>query len=208
MTDRIEELTQKIYNEGVVKAKDEAEELIASAKAKADEIIQTAQKEQEKIVHNANKKAEEIKRKNEAEMQLAARQFISTLKQKTTTLITAAQIDKSVTEAFNDVAFIQNMILTILKNWDPTDMGSLDLKVILPQKDEKELTAFFESKAREAMNKGVEINFDSKQKSGFKIGPKNGSYILSFTDEDFENYFKQYFKDRTKELLFHSGEKE
>jgi len=208
MTDRIEELTRKIYNEGVVKAKDEAGEIIGAAKAKADDIILAAKKEQEKIIQNANKKAEEIRQKNEAEIQLAARQFTSTLKQKITGLITTAQTDKSIKDAFNDIEFIQNMILTILKNWDPTDSGRLDLKVLLPQKEEKRMTAFFDSKARETMNKGVEVSFDSKQKSGFKIGPKDDSYILSFTDEDFENYFKQYFKDSTKELLFHAAEKD
>ena len=58
------------------------------------------------------------------------------------------------------------------------------------------------SVAKEQLDAGLEINFDSKIKSGFKIGPADGSYQISFTDSDFENYFVNYLKDRTKKLIF------
>ena len=82
------------------------------------------------------------------------------------------------------------------------------MHLLLPPDDQKELTAFLQKKASEAMNKGIEISFDSKLKSGFRIGPKDGSYLISFTAQDFENYFKLYFKDGTKKLLFDAVETE
>lgn len=44
MTDKILEITEKIYNEGVIKAKEDAEQIIAEAKSKAHEIIEAAKK--------------------------------------------------------------------------------------------------------------------------------------------------------------------
>ena len=41
------------------------------------------------------------------------------------------------------------------------------------------------------MDKSVVVNFDPEIESGFKIGPKDGGYIISFTDEDFMNYFNR-----------------
>ncbi len=202
MTDRIEKITQKIYNEGVIKAKDESNQIIAEAKAKAEEIIKSAKKEHEQLIQEAQRKAAEMKKKTEAEIQLAARQFTSTLKQKITNLISKSQVDGPIKEAFSEVKFIQKMILTILENWRPDQANVPDLSVILPEKTKKEMASLMDEKANKTMNKGVELNFDSKLKAGFKIGPKDGSYIISFTDEDFENYFKTYFKDRTKKLLF------
>ena len=64
MTDRIEEITQKIYNEGITKAKDDADQLIAEAQEKADAIIRSAKKKQEEIIHDAQKQAAK-KTKNE-----------------------------------------------------------------------------------------------------------------------------------------------
>jgi V/A-type H+-transporting ATPase subunit E len=39
-------------------------------------------------------------------------------------------------------------------------------------------------------------------KSGFKVGPADGSYVISFTDEDFNNFFKAYLRPKSTELLF------
>jgi V/A-type H+-transporting ATPase subunit E len=41
-------------------------------------------------------------------------------------------------------------------------------------------------------------------KKGFEIAPVDGTYKLSFSDEDFANLFKTYLRPRTKELLFES----
>lgn len=202
MTDRIEEITLKIYNEGITKAKSDADKLIAEAKEKAEAILLSAKETQEEIIHNAKIKAEEEKKRNEAELQLAARQFISELKQQITSLISLAQIEAPVNDAFNDSDFIKNIILTLIEKWDPNSRENIDLHLLLSPDNQKELSAFLQSKATDAMNKGVEFSVDPKLKSGFRIGPKDGSYLISFTAQDFTNYFKQYFKDGTKKLLF------
>lgn len=208
MTDRIEEITQKIYNEGITKAKDDADQLIAEAREKADVIIRSAKLKQKEIIRDAQNKVEEIKKRTEAELQLAARQFISQLKQQITTLISTAQITSPVKEAFNDSDFIKRIIITLIEKWDPKTDKSMDLQLFLPPDDQKELTAFLQKKVTDAMNEGIEISVDPRLKSGFRIGPKDGGYLISFTAQDFANYFKQYFKDGTKKLLFDAVETE
>jgi len=73
---------------------------------------------------------------------------------------------------------------------------------LLPEKDEKELNTFFNTKAKKYLDGGLEIKKKKKIRTGFKIGPKDGSYLISFTDTDFENYFKNYLKPRTIKLLY------
>lgn len=204
MTSRLEEITQKIYNDGVVKAQSDADQIIADAKNRADKIIKAAKKEHQEIIHNAEKAAMEIQKTSQAELQLSAQQFTSNLKQQITSLVTSSQVDGYIKEAFSEVEFIQRMILTILKNWNPAGDESMQLKLLLPEKEQEEFTAFFKKKTNAVLTRGVNISFDSALTNGFKIGPQNGSYIISFTDKDFENYFKRYFKDRTKDLLFGS----
>lgn len=208
MTDKIQEITQKIYNEGVIKAKEDADKIIADAKIKAEAILLSAKKMQEEIIDKAQKQAEEIKRKTNTEMQLAARQFTSKLKQNITGVISTSQVDGTIRDAVNDIDFIKNIIQIIVSNWKPEKSEDLNIKLLLPEKNEKAFTAFFDSKINETLNKGVEVKFDSKLDTGFQIGPHDGSYILSFTDKDFENYFKSYFKERTKKLLFDSEQQE
>jgi V/A-type H+-transporting ATPase subunit E len=202
MTKKILELTQKIYNEGVEKAKKEAEQIIANAKKEADSIINAAKNKEKDSIEQAEKQAVEIKKNADSEIRLAARQFISNLKQQITGLITTAQVEVPVKDAFKDEKFVKNIILTVIKNWNPQKPEELNISLLLPQKEEKELTDFFNNKAKELLDSGLEINFEPNIKSGFKIGPKDGSYYISFTDKDFENYFKSYLKDRTRKMIF------
>lgn len=202
MTNKILELTEKIYNEGVVKAKVEADQIIADAKKEAGEIIKSAKKQELEILEQAKIQAAEFKKNTNSEIQLAARQFMSKFKQQIANLVTVAQVEPPVKEAFKDIEFVKNIILTVVQNWNPQKPEELNLTILLPEKDEKEFSDFFETKAISALNQGIDIQFDAKTTDGFKIGPQNGSYIISFTDKDFENYFKGYIKDRTKKLLF------
>ncbi|MCE4565079.1 V-type ATP synthase subunit E [Maribellus sp. CM-23] len=205
MADRIEEITQKIYNEGVVKAKEDARIIISEATSKATEILNEAKRQEAEMIRKAQQNAEEIKKKTEVELQLAARQFISALKQKINGLITTQQTENQIKEDFKDLAFIKEMILTAVQNWKQDD--DADLLVLLPEKKRKELAAFFDAKAMEVMNKSVEVRFDPQIESGFRISPKDGTYFISFTDKDFINYFKRYLRERTQQLLFDSFEK-
>jgi len=205
-TEKIQEITEKIYNEGIVKAKSDAEQIIAGAKKEAEEIIRSASKEKKRLIEEANRNAGEILRKTESEMSLAARQFVSNLKQQITGIITARQISPGVESALRNKNLVKEVILTLVKNWNPQNPEENDIKVLLPMDMANELAGYFESKAIEELNKKVEIHPDPGIKSGFKAGPADGRYILSFTDADFENYLKKYFKERTWKLLFGAGE--
>ena len=202
MTKKILELTEKIYNEGIEKAKKEADVIIANAKREADNIINASKNKEKEIAEQAQKQANELKKNADSEIRLAARKFISNLKQQITGLITTAQVEVPIKDAFKDKEFVKNIILTIIKNWNPQKPEELDINLLLPQKEEKEFTDFFNNKAKELLDSGLEINFEPNIKSGFKIGPKDGSYYISFTDKDFENYFINYLKDRTKKMIF------
>ena len=83
---------------------------------------------------------------------------------------------------------------------------SNDSSIIIEEDDYYKLRKYFKSKARRLLKSGLELTFDEKLKSGFKIGPKDGSYKRSFTDKDFENFFMSYLRPRTIELLYGKGE--
>ncbi len=200
MHTKLQELTDKIYNEGIQKANDEAEAILAKAKKEAEEIVANGNAEAEKTIKNAEKKAEEINRNMQSEMKLSSAQALSALKQQVSGLITLNVVEPSMKEVFSDVKYLQNVIQTVVKGWVKT--GDFDLNVILPTKEQKELETFFKNSLATEMNKGVKVSFDNSLVSGFKIGPKDGSYIISFTEEDFNNFFKAYLRPKTVELLF------
>lgn len=202
MENKLQELTEKIYSEGIEKANKEAEEIRQKAEKEAEEIEKKAKKEAGKIVEKAKQEAEEAKRKLDSELKLAATQALTALKQKITGLITSKVVDEPVEKALNDKAFLQKIIEIALKNWNPGKSGNLDVSLLLPEEDEEKLGNYFTSKENEYLKKGLEVRFDDRMKSGFMIGPKDGSFKISFTEENFKNFFKAYLRSATIELLY------
>ncbi len=202
MADKLQEITEKIYNEGVVKARGDAEKIKEEAKTEAEKIIGAAKKQAAEIINKAKSEAGELKSNAESEMKLAARQFISQLKQQVTDLVSAQQVDLPVREAFSDNEFVKKIILTIVENWKSDEPGKMDVKVLVPKNELNDLTNMLNTRATEAMKNGLDISVDTKLKAGFKIGPKDDRFVIRFTDADFENYFKAYFKEKTQKLLF------
>lgn len=203
MNSKIQQLTETIYNEGVQKANEEAEAILKAAREKAAGIEKEAQKKAEKLVVEAEEKAQELKKQVDSEIKMTLNQAVSAMKQEITSLITMKVIQPSVKELFSDKDYLQKLISSVVKGW--MEKESFDVKVILPEQERNQLEGFFKNNLADEMNKGLEVSFAQNMKSGFKIGPADGSYLISFTDEDFTNFLKAYLRPKTSQLLFEEG---
>ena len=201
MEKKLQELTEKIYSEGIEKANAEASNMINSAKKTADDLIAKAKKEAELITSEAKKKADEIVRNGQSEMKLAVSQSLSEVKQKITEIITSKVVSATVTPAVSDKDFMKKIIETSVKNFFADPSKGMDLEVSLPAGQKNELDNYLKMNAKSLLNGELKIVFDDNTGTGFKIGPADGSYKLSFTDKDFENFFKKYMRPKTVELL-------
>jgi V/A-type H+-transporting ATPase subunit E len=204
MENKLQELTEKIYQEGLNKGNEEAEKITGNARKEADEIIKKAKNEAEQIIQDAEKKAKELKENAESELKLSSRQAVNSLKQQITDLISGKILDQPVTETFKDQDFVKKLIETLVNKWNPADEEAL--QVILPADKEKEMEKFISSSSNNTLKKGVKLVFDEETGSGFQIGPADGSYKISFTDEDFNAFFKDYLRPRLTGLLFEEKE--
>lgn len=201
MEAKLQELTKKIYKEGVEKAKVEADDILKSANEKSEQIITDAQKEAENIIDKAKRETSQLKDKVLSELELAGNQSITSLKQKITNLLSTNSLNEDIKKVTSDNNFIKDIIKEIVNKWT-SDSKKMDINLILPEKNKDELIKFYKGKSKEILDKGVELKFENRMDGGFKIGPKDGSFILSFTDKDFENFFASFLKPKTKEILF------
>ncbi len=201
MDDKLNLITQKLYNEGVEKARAEAEQILQQAKEEADKIVSDSKAEALNIISFANKEAEDIKNKTIAELKLSGGQAISALKHDVTELISDMIATKATKESFDDNEFIKKLILAVVEKWNEKE-GSLDLDVILSGELRETTEQYFASEQKALLDKGIEIKAGSDEVKGFVIQPKNGSYQINFTDEVFVDFFRSYLRVFTRELLF------
>ena len=198
--DKLQELTQRLYNEVRSKGKEEGEAILAKAKADAQAIVEKAQQEAAAILEKAKKDAEDYRIKVEGDVKMAATQSIQATKASVENLIVAKAVDAPVKAALEDVTFVKEIITAIAQRFSAQE--STDLALVLPEKLQKELEPFVNSELAKTIGKGVEASFSKKLTGGFKIGPKDGSYFISLTDESFQELIGQYMRPATKKILF------
>lgn len=202
MENKLQELTEKIYSNGIEKAKQEAAIILENARKEAAELIRNAKAEAIIIKENAEKESAELKLKTESELKLSSKQVISSIKSQVTSLLTNNLLAGDIEKALGEPAFLKSVIELMVQKWQPDDAGSIDLQVILPENKKEAFEQVIKSKINHLLSKGLTVDFDSQFKSGFKITPADKSYIINFTAEDFDNFFKSYLRDKTAGLLY------
>lgn len=202
MQNKLQELTDKLYNEGLSKGKQQAEQLLAEAEAKAGKIVQDAQAQADQILSKARKDADDLKTKVVADVKMASTQSISALKQQIEKTLMAKVVGSAVKDALQDANFVKPLIETVIKSFNAADIAPAGLDVILPESMKQTLGKALESGLAKELKSSVNIDYAKNIAGGFKIAPKDGGYFISFADGDFEKMFSEYLRPAAKKILF------
>jgi V/A-type H+-transporting ATPase subunit E len=194
--DKIQELTSKLYSEGVEKGKQEAEKIIAEANAQRKQILDEATAKAQEIIAAAEKQSAEMRSHTEAELKLFAAQAIEALKTEITNLITDKLVSDNVKAALQDQTFIQKIIVELVRNWSKNE------KLVIGVQNSQELENYIASNAKDILDKGLKIESVNGIKTGFTLSPEDGSYKVKFGEEEFIEYFKEFLRPQVQKLLF------
>ena len=198
--DKLQELTQKLYEEGLSKGKAEGEAILEKARAEAAEIVKKAREEAEAIVSKAEKDAADHKAKVEGDVKMAAIQAVQATRTEIENLIVAKMVDDPVKKALSEEAFLKEIIKAVAQNFSAQQ--SSEIALVLPESLKGELEPFVNAELGKIAGNGIEATFSKKIAGGFKIGPKDGSYFISMSDETFKELIGAYLRPGTKKLLF------
>lgn len=196
---KLQELTEKLYTEGLTKGREDAERMVAEAEQKAAAIVAEAEKSAAATIKAAEAKAEEIKKNNQTEVALATRQAVAALKEQIAGLVVAKSVAPAVHATTIDPEFVKEMLLGIARSWNGE---RVELEATLPAELKAGLEADAEGAVKALLAEGVEVGYSEKVKSGFKVAPKDGGYYISFTDEDFAALLREYLKEKIVKMLF------
>lgn len=202
MENKLQELTQKLYDEGLEKGRAEAGKLISDARAEAQKILAEAQAQADGIVRAARTKAEDVEKNTLTEIALAGRQAVSKIKSEIAGAIVAKATGGSVKSASLDPEFIREMLVSVAKNWNGADSGKVTLQALLPEDARAKLDAAFAKSAKSLLDAGIEVGWSKSVKTGFKVGAREGGYYISFTDADLEALLGEYLREKVYQLLF------
>jgi V/A-type H+-transporting ATPase subunit E len=196
MNTKLQELTEKIYQEGVEKGQAEAAAIVEKALLEAAEIRAKAEQEAARIIATATEKTEELARNTRAELKLFANQMVNALKTEVTDMICGTVVSDTVKAATGDKEFMQKVMLSFVQNL------ASDRPVTIETAQAAALTSYFMAHAKQLLNKGVTITEVNNVKTQFAVVAADGGYKLTFGDSEFIAFFTEFLRPKLVEMLF------
>ena len=198
--DKLQQLTDKLYNEGLAKGKEEAAKLLEQAQGEAEKILSDARKEAQAIIDRARKEADDYASKVTSDLKMAAAQSFQATKKDIENLIITKSAGEGVKQTLSSPDFLKEIITAVAGKFSSEQASEIAL--VLPASLQSELEPFVQTELAKAVGGGVEAKFSKKIAGGFTIAPKDGGYFISLTDETFESLISEYLRPVTKKLLF------
>lgn len=196
----MQELTDKLFNEGLSKGKAEGEALLAQSKEKAAAIVEEARKEAAAIVEKARKEAEELSTKVSNDIRMASSQSIQATRKDIENLVIGKISDAGVKNAMSSEEFLKGIISAVAQKFSAEE--SSDISLVLPENLRSGLEPFVEGELSSLLKGGVDASFSKKIAGGFNIGPKDGGYFISMTDDTLKELIAEYLRPATRKFLF------
>ena len=202
MQNKLQELTDRLYEEGLSKGRQEADELLAKARKEAQDIVAQAREEAEAVRADAEKRAANIRSMVQGDIKMASTQAIAALRQQVENMVLTKAVAAPVARSLSDPDFVKGLITKVVAAFNAANPDGVSLDLILPAQDRKELEEAFRSEIVKDLGAGIEVKNVKGLANGFKIGPKDGGYQLSFTADDFTGLVSEYLRPATKKILF------
>jgi V/A-type H+-transporting ATPase subunit E len=198
---QIQELIDKIKNDGINTASEEASRIKVDAEGEARRIIEAAKKEAEDIVSRGKQDAQRSEKAGVTALEQASRNLVLAFKDEVQALLGKVVKDNVAANYGDDV--LKATLPALLKSW--VEKGSDNLSVILPESELPKLQSFFNEKLAGELKKGVELKSNRNLSSGFRISNRDGSAYYDFSAEAVASLLSAYLNPKLAEILTNSA---
>ena len=199
---KLDILTKKIYEQGIEKANHDAQEIVENANKEAEKILGEAKRQALEIVEKANKEAEELKTKVTADVKMAATQSIAVTKQEIEKMVVTNAAEQGVKANLSSADFVKELVKSVVKAFNPDNASPVALDLIMPENLKAEVEPFVKNEIAKMFKAEVNVEYSKKMNGGFKVAPKDGGYVIQFTDDEFTQLIANYLRPATKKILF------
>ena len=210
----VEELIERLHDEGVAKGRSEAERIVADAESRARWLVSQAQDEATAMVDKARKEAQSLKRSADDALQVAARDMLLSLRERLTHRF-AGEVRRLVGEQMNDTEFLQRLILAVAGRQSELLGENHDIELLLPRralevselrKDqgelmEGELTDFVYGITGNMLREGISLRIAETEQEGITARLIEDEINVEVTADAVATLLLEHLQPRFRALL-------
>lgn len=208
----VEELIERLREQGVAAGRSQADELLEQARRRAEQRLNEARREAEEIVQHARAEASKAQQAGEEAVQLAVRDAVLRLKSELVERF-ADRVRRLVTRELEDQVFLRQLILEVAgRAAPPTDQ---DARILLPKdvvgleqlrrnpEEVKEgtLSHFVVTVTKELLREGIEIGARDDEAGGIRIQLDGDDLEIDLTDRAVADLLLRHLVPRFRAMM-------
>jgi V/A-type H+-transporting ATPase subunit E len=209
----VQELIDRLREQGVEEGKEEADQLVADARRRAADTLDQARREADEIVQNAREEADRLRAAGEDALRLAGRDAMLALKEEVSDQF-GGQVRRLVSACLRDEQFMQRLILEIAGRAAPKETeGRVEL--LLPEdmvspkdlegqpKEVKEgtLSHFVLGLAGETLREGVTCAAAPDNTPGVTVRLVDEDVEINFNEQALTQFLLRHLLPRFRALM-------
>jgi V/A-type H+-transporting ATPase subunit E len=212
----VEELINRLHDEGVARGKQEADKIIADAKNKAEQIVNEAERASQEIIHKTQEESRRFKEAGEEALKVAFRDTIIDLKSRIMHRFTN-DVERLISTELKEEDFLRRLILEVAGS-AAKDAGvdkQKHLEVILPRDvvgieelrrkpeeiKEGTLSHFVMAMAHNLLREGITFKASDDMSSGVQIRLIDNNIDIQLTDKAIASLLLEHLQPRFRALL-------
>lgn len=197
METQLEDIIQKIQDEGVAAAQARAKEITDLAEKQAAQRVQAAQDEAARIVTDAEKERDRLIASGEAALQQAGRDLILAVQKRISSMFEAV-INDTLASALSPER-VGEIIVALVQAWKSDNDGAFE--VLVPEADRDAIEATVRTKLTDSIGAGVDIRPVPSITAGFRIGRRDGAVYYDFSSESLGELLAAFLNPRLGEIM-------
>jgi len=204
--EKLQDLIETLKKQGVDTGEKAGKEIVESARKQAEELLAKARAEAASIVGQAKEESEKQMKRLQSSMEIAASQFVNSLKGVIEENLLTLPLQKELTGALADPGFLKALITRFVETYAGTGQAE-DIQLLLPKGTPDELKDFamqlmarHYGQAKESDPLVLELEAHDV-KFGFQVNKKQGNVRLDFSDEAFLSLFLGFLAPKFRELF-------
>jgi V/A-type H+-transporting ATPase subunit E len=204
--DKLQDLIETLKKQGVETGEKAGKEIVGSARKQAEDVLARAKAEAASIVGQAKEESEKQMKRLQSSMEIAASQFVNSLKGVIEENLLTFPLQRELTGALGDPGFLKALITRFVETYARSGQAE-DIQLLLPKGTQDELKDFaMELMARQyGQGKGGDesvLELEAQDvKFGFQVNKKQGNVRLDFSNEAFLSLFLGFLAPKFRDLF-------
>lgn len=199
MAEDLQNLIDRIQQDGLAKADAEAKRIIAAAQQQAATLLKEAEAGAREIVARAERDGQTFVERGNKALEQAARDVILSVHQAVSDTLNGL-VSQTVGEALT-LDVIKQMMVKVVESYCGKQGDCAEVDLLVNPADQKQIVDFFMQQYRAAIDKGVEIHADSGIVSGFRVSIEGTQVHHDFTQKEIAATLCKLLRPRLAEIV-------